>query len=181
MPGVKAALLPLVQASTTLTSLLQAIPEEIIFERAILGRLPAKTWRSAGGRAALLGDSAHGMHPNMGQGANSALGSAVSLVDSVASFLDNESCKEMRILDQSLVQGLERYETNRRPRMDWIQRVANMLGCSQASGQDYFDSQATSKKWYLWPHSQDDVPPPLEGHNVVQSFDPLTLPQVSLL
>ena len=66
LSGVKEALLPVISSSTIMTSALKNTPEEQIFERCILASLPADTWRSVGGKVALVGDAAHAMHPNVG-------------------------------------------------------------------------------------------------------------------
>ena len=46
--------------------LIKATPEDDILRRDIYDRAPIFTW--ARGRVALLGDSAHAMQPNLGQG-----------------------------------------------------------------------------------------------------------------
>ncbi len=63
LPGTLERLLPLVQPCKDVTSVLSSIPEGQIFERCIVGRGPVATWLSKGKRIALVGDSAHGMHP----------------------------------------------------------------------------------------------------------------------
>lgn len=180
LPGVKAALLPLVHVSSELSNVLEALPERSIFERSIVGRLPLSSWRSAGHRVALLGDAAHGQHPLMGQGANSALGSAVALVEGILASYQRE--QDRNGPSHWLVEGLAIYETKRRPRMDWIQRAANMMGCSQNSESvSTLLDKDTQMAWFKWPQSDDDTPPPSEGQDVVRSFDPLSEPGVTLL
>ncbi|QLY30064.1 FAD-dependent monooxygenase [Nocardia huaxiensis] len=65
-------------------------------------------------RAALLGDAAHAMTPNMGQGANQALEDAVTL----AAVLDGRS------LDAALTE----YDLLRRPRTQAIARRSHLIG-----------------------------------------------------
>ena len=74
-------------------------------------RLP--TWTS--GRAVLLGDAAHAMSPNIGQGAGMAMEDAAVLADELASA-------------PSLPQALENYESRRRPRVELIVRVSRQVG-----------------------------------------------------
>ncbi|WP_344156185.1 FAD-dependent monooxygenase [Kribbella yunnanensis] len=82
-------------------------------------RLPALRTYVAG-RAALLGDAAHAMTPDLGQGAATALEDAVDLADAV---------------DNDITQGLHRYNDNRRPRTQAIARRASTFATfAQASG-----------------------------------------------
>jgi 2-polyprenyl-6-methoxyphenol hydroxylase-like FAD-dependent oxidoreductase len=185
LPGVKKAILPIAQSNDDVANVLRAIPEEQLFERAIVGRLPAPAWRSPKGRVALLGDAAHAMHPNIGQGANSALGDAAVLVESITSCRDKDDKKNEEITEGAealwLVEGLKQYETTRRIKVDWMHRIANMLGCGQASGEQWLESDAVSA-WYKWTQNVDDsVPPPTEGRDIVEAFDPRSRTEVSLL
>ena len=63
LPGALEKLLPIVKPCKDVTLALENIPEEQLFERCIVGRRAAPTWLSAGKKVALVGDSAHGMHP----------------------------------------------------------------------------------------------------------------------
>lgn len=67
------------------------------------------------GRIALLGDAAHAMTPNLGQGACQALEDAVTL----AAALGAESTVEA---------GLARYDAERRPRSQAVARAARQAG-----------------------------------------------------
>lgn len=132
LKGVKKALLPVVQASQVVAGALECIPEDQIFERSIVGRLPATTWLSKRGRLALVGDSAHGMHPNISQGANSAFESAAVVVQTLAQEVGMDK-KDSALVEWS--KALQAYETQRKPKADFVQRFANMMGCYQASGE----------------------------------------------
>jgi 2-polyprenyl-6-methoxyphenol hydroxylase-like FAD-dependent oxidoreductase len=67
------------------------------------------------GRAVLLGDAAHAMPPNLGQGANSALVDAAVLLDEVRRAPD-------------LASGLSRYQARRRPAVQRVARLSARLG-----------------------------------------------------
>lgn len=71
--------------------------------------------RFVSGKIALLGDAAHAMPPNLGQGANSALVDAVVLV------------AELRAAAE-LGEGLERYDRRRRPKVERVATTAARLG-----------------------------------------------------
>jgi 2-polyprenyl-6-methoxyphenol hydroxylase-like FAD-dependent oxidoreductase len=94
--------------------ILAATPEEAILRNDILHRLPAPRWIE--GHVALLGDAAHPMTPNLGQGACQAIEDAVILADCLAA----ESADPAR--------ALRNYELRRKPRADGFVRAALRLG-----------------------------------------------------
>jgi 2-polyprenyl-6-methoxyphenol hydroxylase-like FAD-dependent oxidoreductase len=75
-------------------------------------RVDCRRWFS--GRLTLLGDAAHAMAPNLGQGANSALVDAVVLADAVARA-------------PSLEEAVRVYDERRRRTVRRIQNVAGLL------------------------------------------------------
>jgi 2-polyprenyl-6-methoxyphenol hydroxylase-like FAD-dependent oxidoreductase len=67
------------------------------------------------GRVVLVGDAAHAMTPNMGQGAAMALEDAAVLVESLTSHAT---------VDRALVE----YESRRKPRVRWVQNQSRRIG-----------------------------------------------------
>ena len=82
LKNVKSKLVAVAEQSgcDLVTNTIQSIPESQIFERSIVAHSSLPTWLSSKGNVALVGDSAHGMHPNIAQGANSAFESASVVV-----------------------------------------------------------------------------------------------------
>jgi 2-polyprenyl-6-methoxyphenol hydroxylase-like FAD-dependent oxidoreductase len=76
-------------------------------------RVDCTSWTA--GRVVLLGDAAHAMAPNLGQGAGSALVDAVVLVRELAQPGETEA-------------ALARYEARRRPAVRVVQDIAGWLG-----------------------------------------------------
>jgi 2-polyprenyl-6-methoxyphenol hydroxylase-like FAD-dependent oxidoreductase len=93
---------------------LAATPEEAILRNDILHRLPAPRWVED--RVALLGDAAHPMTPNLGQGACQAIEDAVILADCLASE------------GSDLARALRSYEVRRKTRADAFVLAALRLG-----------------------------------------------------
>lgn len=71
----------------------------------------------------LLGDAAHAVTPNMGQGAGLAIEDACCLANLLSRFTDHASSSAA-----SLDESLARYESLRRPRAEWILRQSYTLG-----------------------------------------------------
>jgi len=170
LPGVKEKLVRIARESCeTVANAIEAIPEETIFERSIVGRSSLPTWLSPGGKVALVGDSAHGMHPNIAQGANSTFESAAAIVKAL--------CEEK----DSFISALNSYEKARKPRADLVQQFANALGVSQASGKIVFHETAEMMDWIR--SGQDPIknPPPKDVTDILGHFDPLESNGVSRL
>lgn len=93
--------------------LIAAIDEDALLRDDIYDRNPIPAWGR--GRVTLLGDAAHPMTPNMGQGACQALEDAVVLAHCVSSVDDP-------------VQALRTYEQRRMKRANMMVRQSRMLG-----------------------------------------------------
>jgi 2-polyprenyl-6-methoxyphenol hydroxylase-like FAD-dependent oxidoreductase len=93
--------------------ILHATEADAILCNYIHDRMPDQRWTD--GRVALLGDAAHPMEPNLGQGANQAIEDAVSLANSV-------------VAEPSWREALQRYERLRKPRTAEIQRASRQFG-----------------------------------------------------
>jgi len=94
-------------------AIVAATPEEAI-GRLDLHELPAHAWR--GGRVALLGDAAHAMTPNLGQGGAQAIEDAFVLAGCVAEA------------GEDLGAALAAYQARREARVRRIARLAGRLG-----------------------------------------------------
>src|SRR5262245_25951878 len=70
-------------------------------------------------RALLLGDAAHALTPNMGQGAGMAMEDAAVL---------GEELESAAVSRQPLSTALARYETRRRPRVETVMRLSREVG-----------------------------------------------------
>lgn len=71
--------------SSDVTDLIKATPEDDILRRDINDRPPIFSWCK--GRVALLGDSAHAMQPNLGQGGCMAIEDAFQLGEDIGAAL----------------------------------------------------------------------------------------------
>lgn len=94
-------------------ALIQRTPPEAIVRTDIHDRDPVVVWGD--GRVTLLGDAAHPMTPNMGQGACQAVEDAVVLAEEV-------------LRSPSLATAFRRYETRRQPRTRAVVLQSRRLG-----------------------------------------------------
>jgi zeaxanthin epoxidase len=110
--------------SDKVTDLIMATPEEDVLRRDIYDRPPIFKWTD--GRVALLGDSAHAMQPNLGQGGCMAIEDAFQLATDLTSQVDLalEQGKSPKDVD---VEGiLKGYFNKRVVRAATIQGMAGM-------------------------------------------------------
>jgi len=94
-------------------AIVAATDEGAILRNDIYDRPPLKRWSA--GRITLLGDAAHPMAPNLGQGACQALEDAVALGRCLRAGDD-------------IAQALRRYEQERAPRANMIARQSRLIG-----------------------------------------------------
>lgn len=94
-------------------ALVASTPEADIFRTDIYDRAPSDTWGT--GPTTLLGDAAHAMTPNLGQGACQAIEDALVLRDRVVAL----GCTPA---------ALREYETQRRPRANEVVARAAQFG-----------------------------------------------------
>jgi 2-polyprenyl-6-methoxyphenol hydroxylase-like FAD-dependent oxidoreductase len=112
--GRKADVLDLLSGwHPTMRALIAATGESAILRHDIYDRLPRARWGQ--GRVTLLGDAAHAMTPNLGQGACQAIEDAVVLADALRGAADP-------------VAGLRAYESARAPRTARIVRQSWLMG-----------------------------------------------------
>ena len=95
-------------------AIIEATPPERIMRTDIYDRAPIERWHS--GRVVLLGDAAHPMTPNLGQGAGQAIEDAVVLDECLAQAT-------------SIEEALTHYEQRRVARANGIVRASRQLPC----------------------------------------------------
>jgi 2-polyprenyl-6-methoxyphenol hydroxylase-like FAD-dependent oxidoreductase len=112
--GRKQELLRLFQGwYPAIPTLINATPEDAILHNDIYDRPPLATWSQ--GRVTLLGDAAHPMTPNLGQGACQALEDAVVLGASLRA-------------GGSIQQALQIYQATRLPRANLVATRSRQVG-----------------------------------------------------
>eukprot|EP00897_Mesotaenium_endlicherianum_P005619 jgi/Mesen1/5085/ME000252S04196 len=100
--------------------LILATPEDAVLRRDIYDRIPIMNWGR--GRVTLLGDSAHAMQPNMGQGGCMAIEDGYQLALDLEKALD--AAEKRGPVDLPAV--LKRYEGERRMRVGAVHGLARM-------------------------------------------------------
>lgn len=112
--------------------LLLATPEELILRRDIFDRIPIFNWSK--GRTTLLGDSAHAMQPNMGQGGCMAIEDGYQLALELEKVW-KESSKDGKSVD--IAAALKRYENERVVRAGAIHGMARMAAIMASTYKPY--------------------------------------------
>ena len=117
------------------------VGEGVFFRRPVgesVSRVDCRRWFS--GRLVLLGDAAHAMPPNLGQGANSALVDGVVLAEELASA-------------PSVKDALVGYDKRRRPLARRVQRQPRCSSVCVASNGSRLCARGTLC-WWDWPGSR---------------------------
>ena len=173
LPGIKERLVEVSSPCAILKDTIERIPESQIFERSIVARTPLTSWLSHhDGRLALVGDSAHGMHPCIGQGANCAFESAAVIVDTLSKVYD--ATKATKASDWNT--ALQEYQKKRMVRSNLIQQYANCIGVLQATGEDFFSkSEKEMMQDWILRHDPKEEPP----KSIVETLDSFDIFQQS--
>jgi zeaxanthin epoxidase len=108
--------------------LLLATPEEQILRRDIYDRVPIMTWSK--GRVTLLGDSAHAMQPNLGQGGCMAIEDGFQLALDLGKAAEKGSKSD-------IARVLKEYEGKRRIRVGVIHGLARMAAIMATTYKPY--------------------------------------------
>ena len=121
--------------------LVHATEEDLILRRDIYDRIPIMTWSR--GRTTLLGDSAHAMQPNMGQGGCMAIEDAYQLaldLDKAVQGVDPARVNVARVLKV--------YEGKRRLRTAAIHGMARSAAIMASTYKAYFgEGLGPLEKW----------------------------------
>ena len=112
--------------------LIKATPEEDVLRRDIYDRPPIFTWHK--GRVALLGDSAHAMQPNLGQGGCMAIEDAFQLALDLSSAVDKAGGAPAAVDMESV---MRQYESNRMMRASAIHGMAGMAAIMASTYKAY--------------------------------------------
>ena len=121
------------------TDLIAATPEEDVIRRDIYDRAPIFKWTK--GRVALLGDSAHAMQPNLGQGGCMAIEDAYELGKLFDETLYADNSGSMSALDMPVEKILRRYQNERVMRASAIHGMARMAAIAASTYKAYLGEQ----------------------------------------
>nr|CCI79384.1 zeaxanthin epoxidase [Chromochloris zofingiensis]CCI79385.1 zeaxanthin epoxidase [Chromochloris zofingiensis] len=131
--------------------LIKATPEEDILRRDIYDRPPIFVWQK--GHVALLGDSAHAMQPNLGQGGCMAIEDAYQLAADLADAMEQQAAGNADQLDVNAV--LKAYQNERMMRASTIHGMAGMAAIMASTYKAYFGEGLGPLSWiqkYQIPH-----------------------------
>ncbi|GIL83437.1 hypothetical protein Vretimale_11157 [Volvox reticuliferus] len=145
--------------------LIKATPEEDVLRRDIFDRPPIFTW--AKDRVALLGDSAHAMQPNLGQGGCMAIEDAYELAIDLSKAMEaaNGDASAVNVDDV-----MRQYQSNRMMRVSAIHGMAGMAAFMASTYKCYL-----GEGWSKWVESLH-IPHP--GRVIGRLVMLLTMPAV---
>lgn len=150
------------------TDLIAATPEEDVIRRDIYDRAPIFKWTK--GRVALLGDSAHAMQPNLGQGGCMAIEDAYELGKLFDETLHSGSASDTPALDMPVPEILRRYQNERMMRASAIHGMARMAAIAASTYKAYLGEQFHLEDKIKIPH-----PGRVAGRFVLGATMPLVL------
>nr|AKT95177.1 zeaxanthin epoxidase [Haematococcus lacustris] len=132
--------------------LIRATPEEDVLRRDIYDRAPIFKW--AQGRVALMGDSAHAMQPNLGQGGCMAMEDAFQLANDIAAMAEKAG-QQGALGPLAVQQCLRRYQDQRIMRVSAIHGMAGMAAFMASTYKAYLGEGLGPLSWltrYKIPH-----------------------------
>lgn len=132
--------------------LIQATPEADVLRRDIYDRIPIFQWSK--GRVTLLGDAAHAMQPNMGQGGCMAIEDGFQLaldLDKVLGRAADQSSKQGGTLRDNVDVGrvLQQYESERRLRAGAVHGMARTAAIMASTYKAYLGEGFAPLAWLV--------------------------------
>ncbi|CAI5468630.1 unnamed protein product [Closterium sp. Yama58-4] len=132
--------------------LIQATPEEDVLRRDIYDRIPILQWSK--GRVTLMGDAAHAMQPNMGQGGCMAIEDgfqlALDLEKAVEGAKKKVSSKGGQVRQHMDVAGVvQQYEAERRLRVGAVHGMARTAAIMASTYRAYLGEGFAPLSWLV--------------------------------
>ncbi|XP_027911316.1 zeaxanthin epoxidase, chloroplastic-like isoform X2 [Vigna unguiculata] len=145
-------------------ALISETPENMILQRDIYDRDMINTWGID--RVTLLGDAAHPMQPNLGQGG------CMAIEDSYQLILELDKISEHDPDESEVISALRRYEKKRIPRVRVLHTASRMASKMLVNYQPYIEFK-------FWPLSNNITNMQIKhpGIHVAQALFKFTFPQ----
>ncbi|KAK7405454.1 hypothetical protein VNO78_06759 [Psophocarpus tetragonolobus] len=145
-------------------ALISETPEHMILRRDIYDRDMINTWGI--GRVTLLGDAAHPMQPNLGQGGCMAIEDCYQLI------LELDNVAKDGSYGPEVISALRRYEKKRIPRVRVLHAASRMASKMLVNYQPYIEFK-------FWPLSQNETNMQIKhpGIHVAQALFKFVFPQ----
>jgi zeaxanthin epoxidase len=121
------------------TDMIAATPEEDVLRRDIFDRPPIFKWTE--GRVALLGDSAHAMQPNLGQGGCMAIEDAYELSKIFSESMEALNGRATSPLDLPYATMLKQFQNDRMMRASAIHGMARMAAVAASTYKAYLGEE----------------------------------------